>query len=121
MKLIYPAVFTPGTKEEGGYWVMFPDLPGCFSQGETLEEAFENAIEAADLWLDEEGAGAEYPLPSRLEDIAADLDAELHRNAFVNYILLDTEPHPEAGKGKLPRNDEYESKAASAMVGEEMS
>ena len=27
--------------EEGGYWVEVPSLPGCFAQGETLEDAFE--------------------------------------------------------------------------------
>ncbi len=32
--------------EEGGYWVEVPSLPGCFSQGETVEEALKNAEEA---------------------------------------------------------------------------
>jgi len=27
------------TSEEGGYWVEVPALPGCFSQGETIDEA----------------------------------------------------------------------------------
>ncbi len=30
-----------GDLEEGGYWVECPDLPGCMSQGETIEEALE--------------------------------------------------------------------------------
>jgi len=30
-----------GDVEEGGYWVECPDLPGCVSQGETVEEALE--------------------------------------------------------------------------------
>ena len=29
--------------EEGGYWIEVPSLPGCFAQGETLEEVFEDA------------------------------------------------------------------------------
>jgi predicted RNase H-like HicB family nuclease len=36
----------------GGYSVSAPALPGCHSQGETLEEALENIREAAALWLD---------------------------------------------------------------------
>jgi predicted RNase H-like HicB family nuclease len=36
----------------GGYSVCVPALPGCYSQGETREEALENIREAAELWLD---------------------------------------------------------------------
>ena len=43
MTLIYPAVFTA---EDGCYNVEFPDLEGCLTYGETLEEAFFNAKEA---------------------------------------------------------------------------
>ena len=32
--------------EEGGYWVEVPALPGCATQGETMEELFENLREA---------------------------------------------------------------------------
>jgi len=32
--------------EEGGYWVEVPALPGCFSQGETLDEAVANVRKA---------------------------------------------------------------------------
>ncbi len=37
--------------EEGGYWVEVPVLPGCFSQGETVEEALENVREAIQVHL----------------------------------------------------------------------
>jgi predicted RNase H-like HicB family nuclease len=36
----------------GGYSVSVPALPGCFSQGETLQEAMENIREAGELWLE---------------------------------------------------------------------
>ena len=45
--------------EEGGYWVEVPALPGCYSQGETVEEALANVREAIELYLEalrEEGA-----------------------------------------------------------------
>ena len=38
--------------EEGGYWVEVPALPGCYSQGETVEEALGNVREAMGLYLD---------------------------------------------------------------------
>jgi predicted RNase H-like HicB family nuclease len=37
---------------KGGYSVSVPALPGCFSQGETREEALSNIREAAELWLE---------------------------------------------------------------------
>ena len=40
-------------KEGPGYWVDFPDLPGCFSEGDSREEALGNAREALSLWLEE--------------------------------------------------------------------
>ena len=46
MKLIYPAVFYPFSDGSGGYTVEFPDLPGCVTEGNDLEEAFEMAIDA---------------------------------------------------------------------------
>jgi predicted RNase H-like HicB family nuclease len=38
--------------EEGGYTVYVPSLPGCISEGETLEEALENIQEAIELYLE---------------------------------------------------------------------
>ena len=37
--------------EEGGYWVEVPSLPGCFSQGETIEEAMNNVRDATELHI----------------------------------------------------------------------
>ena len=39
-------------EDEGGYWVEVPALAGCYSQGETVEEALTNAREAIELYLD---------------------------------------------------------------------
>ena len=38
--------------EEGGFWVEVPALPGCYSQGETMEDTLENVREAIDLYLE---------------------------------------------------------------------
>lgn len=48
-KLFYPAIFHKA--EEGGFWISFPDLPECFSQGENMEQAYEMAVEALGLAL----------------------------------------------------------------------
>lgn len=37
---------------EGGYSVEVPELPGCFTEGDTLQEALENAREAIECYLD---------------------------------------------------------------------
>lgn len=39
--------------EEGGYTVEVPSLPGCVSQGDTLEEALANIKEAIELWIED--------------------------------------------------------------------
>ncbi len=37
--------------EEGGFWAEVPALPGCVTQGETMEEIQSNLLEAINLWL----------------------------------------------------------------------
>jgi predicted RNase H-like HicB family nuclease len=38
--------------EEGGFWAEVPALPGCVSQGETMDELLANMREAIQVWLD---------------------------------------------------------------------
>jgi predicted RNase H-like HicB family nuclease len=40
------------TAEEGGFWAEVPALPGCISQGESLDETLANTREAVEAWLD---------------------------------------------------------------------
>ena len=40
------------TKDDDGYFVSCPELPGCISQGDTYEEARSNIQEAAELYLE---------------------------------------------------------------------
>lgn len=40
------------TAEEGGFWAEVPGLPGCVSQGETLDETLANVREAAEGWIE---------------------------------------------------------------------
>jgi predicted RNase H-like HicB family nuclease len=46
MRVSYTVLLIPGEADEGGYWVKIPALPGCVTQGETVEEALKNAEEA---------------------------------------------------------------------------
>ncbi len=39
-------------KDEGGYVVSFPDLPGCIACGETIESAVANGADAKKAWLE---------------------------------------------------------------------
>ncbi|MDO4285542.1 MAG: type II toxin-antitoxin system HicB family antitoxin [Eubacteriales bacterium] len=51
-------------REEGGYVVSFPELPGCLTCGETVEKAIVNAGDAKKAWLEavlEEGADIPEP------------------------------------------------------------
>jgi predicted RNase H-like HicB family nuclease len=61
---MFPAVFEAG--ESKAYVVSFPDLPGCYTQGDTLEEALRMAREALELHLysmEEEGDRIPEPTP----------------------------------------------------------
>lgn len=50
--------------------VVVPDLPGCFSAGDTLDEAVANAEEAVSAWIDAAlDSGMAVPRPSTLEEI----------------------------------------------------
>lgn len=57
-KLYYPVVFHP---EEVGFSVSVPDLEGCFTQGDTLEEALDAIQDAVGLYLEGE---SDVPSPS---------------------------------------------------------
>ena len=53
--------------ESGGYVISCPSLPGCYSQGQTPEEAMENIKEAIALCLEDmESQGEEIPDPSKI-------------------------------------------------------
>jgi len=64
--LKYPAKFEPA--EEGGFIVEFPDLAGCITEGDTLEEAKEMAQDALTGWLDVMyEMNGKIPAPSKID------------------------------------------------------
>lgn len=75
MKYVYPAIIKH-TKDDksfpnGVYEVSFPDLAGCLTFGETIEEAFNNAQDSLNgmLWTLEDDTSKVIPKPSKFEDI----------------------------------------------------
>ncbi len=67
----YPIAIEPRT-DRTAYGVVIPDLPGCFSAGDTLEEAIAGAEEAGLAWIDAAlEAGEAVPPPSPLEAVRA--------------------------------------------------
>ncbi len=76
----YPIVIEPGT-DSTAFGVVVPDLPGCFSAGDSLDEAIAGAEEAAAAWIDAAlDAGAVIPAPSSL-------DAVRHNPDFVGWAF----------------------------------
>ena len=73
MLFVYPAVFH---KEDGVYWVEFPDLPGCQTFADTVTEAMAYSQEALTGYiltiLDENN---NIPAPSDIQTIHCDTDA----------------------------------------------
>jgi len=65
----YPIAIEPGS-ESTAFGVVVPDLPGCFSAGDTLEEAIENAAGAITAWIDAMRAAHEsVPAASELGEL----------------------------------------------------
>ena len=79
----YPAIFT---KEEVGFSVSFPDLPGCYTEGDTIEEAYRMSTSAIGLYAQNESGDFVFPNASEPGDITLDEDQFL---VLVEFNLLD--------------------------------
>jgi predicted RNase H-like HicB family nuclease len=98
MKLTYFACFYP--VENSGYVVDIPDL-GCSTQGDSLSNAIEMAVDAAAGWIFESlEHGESLPKASDIKDIEPD------EGGFVSAILIDLD--------ELSRN--YSSKLVKKTV-----
>ena len=82
-KYAYPAVFEK--EDSGGFSVYFPDLEGCYTQGDDISDAISNAEDALNLWLyDLEECGAEIKTPSDIKEI------KTNKKEFTTMIACDT-------------------------------
>jgi predicted RNase H-like HicB family nuclease len=83
MKGIYAAVFEP---EDGKVYVSFPDLPGCITSGEDMNEAYAMAVDASNLWMTSVVEDHKQPAPK-----ATPIDqVEYPEGARVMLIQIDT-------------------------------
>lgn len=73
----YPAIFT---NEDIGFSVRFPDLPGCFTEGDTIEEAYRMAASAIGLYVQNEEGDFVFPEASAPGDIT------LENNEFLVLV-----------------------------------
>lgn len=81
-KLFYPAIFH--VADEGGFWITFPDLPECMTQGDDMQEAYEMAVDALGLALtSREQEKQEIPTASELSQIT------LNENEYCVVIEFD--------------------------------
>lgn len=82
MKYVYPATFS---RKGDAFNVQVPDLPGCYTFGNSLVEAIDMARDAISMWLcDAEDKHEPIPAPSKSSDIALEPDA------FISLVDADT-------------------------------
>jgi antitoxin HicB len=105
LNLEYPV--TLEAAPEGGYFIQIEDLPGCYSQGETPEEACEMIKEAKQLWMESVYEdGLDIPLPRNEVDYSGKFNVRLpkslhkkldnlavHEGVSLNQYLVSTLSH----------------------------
>ncbi|MEN3164918.1 type II toxin-antitoxin system HicB family antitoxin [Tistrella mobilis] len=85
----YPVLIENGS-EITAFGVVFPDLPGCFSAGDTLEAALLAAREAAAAWIDAAvEAGTAIPAPSGPDDVRNLADGNVWTLHLIDLDLPD--------------------------------
>lgn len=94
----YPVTVQPLAKEDGGgYIASFPDLPGCFADGGTIEEAIHEAHDALEAWIKTaKEFGDPIPKPSVASEysgqwrirVPRSLHAELALRAKIEGVSL---------------------------------
>ncbi len=86
------------TKEDDGYIVKFPDIDGCYTDGNSLDEAIKNAKDVLCLMLyDAEETSGKIPMPSDLDKlivphstttVMVECDTEDYRRYYKNKNSL---------------------------------
>ena len=79
----YPAVFT---KEEVGFSVKFPDFPGCYTEGDTIEEAYKMSAYAIGLYVQNKENNFVFPKASAPDSIKLEKDEFI---VLVEFNLIE--------------------------------
>lgn len=115
MQMEYPLEFI---EDEDGFCVSIPDLDGCMSEGDSLQEAYDNLMEAKRIWLEVtvENGRTEFPIPYHEQEysgkILVRLPSSLHcrlvrsakkegvsLNSLINHLLSGNLPTIEIMSG----------------------
>lgn len=105
-KYIFPAIFQWNEKDKV-YFVNFPDVDGCFTDGATLTEAMENASDVLNLMLwgmEQQKQAISAPTPQD--------DVKVPENGFVRLVVADTDAYQEViarGEGPEPTRERSDS------------
>lgn len=68
-------------KDEGGFVISYPDLPGCITCGETVESAVKNAEDAKKAWIEAAiDEGVTIHEPDSLEDYSGQFKLRIPRS-----------------------------------------
>lgn len=79
---VYPAVFH--ANDDGSYTITYPDIPGCISEGKSLENALYMAQDALTQWMEYLADSKEAaPTASRVQDV------RIGQGEFVNLVRAD--------------------------------
>jgi predicted RNase H-like HicB family nuclease len=85
LALQYP--FNVVADKEGGYVILFPDLPGCMTQVERIEEVPAAAEEIRTLWIETEyEEGEDIPLPSYPEEYSGKFNVRLPKSLHRSLV-----------------------------------
>lgn len=85
LALAYP--FNVIADPDGGYVIEFPDLKGCLTQADTLDEVGPMAAEARELWLEAAyESGIAIPLPSHPEEYSGKFNLRVPRSLHRQLV-----------------------------------
>lgn len=79
----YPAIFTT---EDIGFSVRFPDFPGCYTQGDSIEEAYRMSSSAIGLYVQNENENFVFPKASSPNNISLGKDEFL---VLIEFNLIE--------------------------------
>ena len=83
-KFFYPALFHK--EDGGGFWVSFPDIPECLTQGTDMSQAYELAVDALGLALADRIKENNVPVPTSIDFLVI---AENSYPVIIEFDLLE--------------------------------
>jgi len=83
-KFFYPALFHK--EDGGGFWVSFPDIPECLTQGTDMSQAYEMAVDALGLALADRMKENNVPVPTSIDFLVI---AENSYPVIIEFDLLE--------------------------------